>query len=607
LTFFPIRSLAVDPQNPSILYAGTDFDGIWKSTDAGNSWFKSSTGLYQGLIVFDIVIDPQNTDTLYAALGGGVALAIGNIYKSEDGGATWRLQDDGLPRSSETSTYTNAVFTLAIDPDNPLLLYAGTNFEGAYRSTSGGEAWTAITKGLPYLSYPEWFHKVSALAVDPHHSNRVSAIAGGKYHIFDDINGWEQISDDYLGSDAHLYFHPSDASVLYCPNGFRGFSKSADGGVNWENYATGIFDVAFHALSPDKLYGAHGGNANEIGGVYKAVDQGETWSESSNGILAQAVQSVAVDPQSGNHIYAGTGNGHFFRTEDGGETWSRGSYYVWYVDPDNNQLGYDFGAIKDIALDPLDAQKIYMAASGGLFTSTNRGEVFEEIDQVESPNCIAVSAQTSSLVYVGAGLRHGVYKSSDGGTTWVTKTAGMPTFGDAICPILSIAVDPSDPETVWAGMQYSCGIIKSIDGGNHWQVMGLTETNFIDAIAINPLNSDEMLVGGGFGDGNIFKSVDGGVTWQKKMSGIAFVQDIVYDPRDPRWVYAATEGYGVLRSFNGGETWHDFSNGIFYPLLYSLATTEDPSPRLIAGTYGSGLYWVDPSAPVQVHLPVVTR
>ena len=607
LTFYPIRTLTVDPQDPSILYAGTDFDGIWKSTDGGASWFKSSDGLYQGLVVFDILVDPSHTDTLYAALGGGVALTIGNIYKSDDGGATWELKDAGLPRASETSTYTNAVFTLAIDPDDPLSVYAGTHYDGAYRTINGGNVWTAITEGLPFLTNTEWYQKVGALAVDPHHANRLAGLIGGHYYVYDDATGWEQVSDDTLGSDGHLTFHPSDPAVIYCPNSLHGFSKSVDGGLNWERYKAGIFDVVFHAGAPDKLFGAHDGGAEEIGGVYVSPDQGETWSDSSQGIMAQAVESVAFDPQDSDRMYVGTGDGHFFHSSDGGSNWERGLTYLWYVDPEDFSARYNFGAISDIAVDPLRAGDVYMAAFAGFYKSTDHGATFEEIDQVLSGRCVAIAAQAPGPIYVGASLRHGVFKSPDGGSTWEQKTEGLPTFGGNICPILSIAVDDRDPDVVWVGTQYGGGIAKTVDGGDHWQSMGLTETNFVHAIAIHPLDSDVILAGGGFSDGSIFKSTDGGVTWQEKASGIAFVQDIVYDPRNPDWVYAATEGFGVLRSFNGGESWGGFSDGIFYPVSYALDITAGESPLLIAGSYGSGLYGTEPRAPVQVYLPVAIR
>ena len=593
LTFYPIRTLARDPQDPTVLYAGTDYDGLWKSIDGGNSWFASSQGLDTSLIVFDVEIDPQDTNTLYVALAGGVALGIGNIYKSEDGGATWTMKDAGLPRTSETSTHTNGVFTLAIDPDNPEMLYAGTNYAGAFRSTNGGEVWTAISEGLPYQSAPDWFKSVGSLAIDPHHDQRLAAIAGGTFHIWNESTGWDEISGDTLGWRGELYFHPTDPAVLYYPNSLHGFSKSTDGGSNWHHHADNVFDVAFHPRFPDTLYGAHSGSFNEIGGVYTSLDQGETWTETLRGITAQAVQSVALDPQQSERIYVGTGNGHLFRTQDGGSYWERG-YYESY------EPLYNFGPIKDLAVDPLASHKIYLAGGSGFFTSTNYGAVFNEI-------CIAAAASAATVVYVGGGLDRGIYRSRDGGATWDQFTATLPLFGSAVCPILSLAVDPHDPETVWAGMQYSGGIARSTDGGETWHVMGLTETNFVEAIAVNPLDSDEILVGGGFWEGSIYKSTDGGETWQEKISGIAFVQDFVYDPRNPRWIYAATEGYGVLRSIDGGESWHAYSEGIFYPLVYSLDITAADPPLLVAGSFGSGAYHLHPAPPAYVFLPLVSR
>ena len=598
LTFFPIRTLVTDPQDSNVLYAGTDYNGVWKSTDGGDSWSKSSSGLYEGLVIFDIEIDPQDTDTLYAGLGGGVGLVIGNVYKSEDGGATWTLKDAGMPRSSETSTYTNGIFTLAIDPEDPSRLYAGTNFEGAFHSTDGGETWNAINDGLPFRpNSTEYRKSVNALALDPHHDHRLSGIIGGEYYIFEAGN-WQQVSQGTYDVNtsiarAYLYFHPAISTTLYSA-GDR-FSKSTDGGVTWTRYlgwsdSGHVEEIAFHRQTPDTIYAATDILMKYWGGVYKSSDQGESWAEASRGITAVPVQSVAIDPQDDAIIHVGAGSGHVYRTEDGGETWNR------------TYLGSS--GISDMAVHPQDPQTIYLASTR-FYTSTDRGETFQEVDHVEYPECIDIAAD-GSAIYVGASFGRGLYRSTDGGSTWSQITETLPLFGDSTCPILSIAIDPNDPDTVWAGM-YGGGVARSTDGGDTWHVKGLTETNFVEAIAINPLNSDEILAGGGFWEGSIYKSADGGETWQEKISDIAFVQDFVYDPRSPRWVYAATEGYGVLRSFDGGESWHDYSGGIFYPMLYSLdITTADP-PLLIAGSYGSGLYWRHPSAPQQVYLPLVVR
>jgi len=599
LTFYPIRTLVTDPQDPNILYAGTDYNGIWKSTDGGERWSKSSGGLYEGLIVFDVDIDPHSRDTLYASLAGGVGLGIGNVYKSEDGGATWTLKDAGMPRSSDTSTYTNGVFTLVIDPDDTSLLYAGTNFEGAFRSTDGGETWAPINDGLPFRTGTTDYRKsVNALALDPHHGNRLSAIIGRRYYVFEAGN-WQQVSQDSFSVNtgiarAHLTFHPTLSTTLYSA-GDR-FSKSTDGGVNWTKYlgwddSGHVPEIAFHRQTPGTIYAATDILMKCWGGVYKSSDQGESWAEASQGITAVPVQSVAIDPQDDAIIHVGAGSGHVYRTEDGGETWSR--TYLGSI------------GISDIAMNPQDPQTIYLASTR-FYTSTDQGETFQEVDQVEYPECIDIAAD-SSAIYVGASFGRGVYRSTSGGSTWSQITETLPLFGSSVCPILSIAVDPNDRDTVWAGMQYGGGIARSTDGGDTWHVKGLTETNFVEAIAVDPTNSDEILAGGGFWEGSIFKSTDGGETWQEKASGIAFVQDFVYDPRNPRWVYAATEGYGVLRSFDGGESWHDYSSGIFYPVLYSLDISTDDPPLLVAGSYGSGLYWIRPAAPKHVFLPLVVR
>ena len=243
--------------------------------------------------------------------------------------------------------------------------------------------------------------------------------------------------------------------------------------------------------------------------------------------------------------------------------------------------------------------------------STDGGEIFEPIDAVEYPNCIAIPLHASNPIYVGSGfVGYGIYKSTDGGQTWSQKNQGLPLFGGSINPILSLEIDPARPSTVWAGTQYGGGIVKSTDGGEHWQVKGLTEANFVDSIAVNPDNSDEILVGAGYSSGNIYKSTDGGDTWEIKIEEIAFVRDIVYDPRNSDWVYAATEGYGMLRSFDGGDSWQDYNAGIFYPVLYSLDITRQDPPLLIVGSYGSGLYWTQPGSPpplTLLYLPAVQK
>ncbi len=204
-----------------------------------------------------------------------------------------------------------------------------------------------------------------------------------------------------------------------------------------------------------------------------------------------------------------------------------------------------------------------------------------------------------AVIYVGCSNQLGIFKSTDHGDSWVQVNVGLPLFGGGLVPVLSLAVDPGDPQTVWAGTQYGGGIVRSTDGGLNWQVMGLTEDNFVFAVGVSPADGDEILAGGGFWEGALYRSTDGGLSWSTILEDIAFPRDIAYDPLFPDQVYAATEGFGMLRSADGGATWEERSDGIFYPVLYALGVASNR--RLLTGSYGSGLYWLDlPPDPTRI-------
>ncbi len=577
LTFYPIRTLAVNPTIPSRLYAGTDFDGVWISVDGGGSWIKSSTGIDDRFVIFNIVIDPSNTDIVYASGFGGVAQTIGAVYRSTDAGATWTRADTGIEPTG--ATWVNGIQTLALDPDVPTTLYAGTTYEGIFRTTNSGGAWTAINDGVPWLSQPDYRQSIDALAVDHYHGGRPSAVISYlDYFVLDPLDVWQLASHDFLGG-RRMSFHPTQSDTVMMAGG--GFVRSTDGGATWNRSGPGTTDFALDAIERDTIFGAREVGFSEPGGVYRSTDAGASWSWSGDGITARAIRSVAVDADDPNRIYVGTGHGFLYRTTDGGATWSR-AYDANYT------TSYKFGfEVEDVAVWPLDPDRIFLA-TGTLYRSLDGGVSFAALPFADAADVIAMAPD--GTIYVGCGFGDGILKSTDGGDTWVPVSNGLPLFGGDITPILSLALDPTDPQTLWAGTQYGGGIVKSTDGGASWHVTGLTDDNFVYSIAVNPENGDDVLAGGGFWDGALYRSLDGGQTWTTILDEIAFVRDIGYDPLISGHVYAATEGQGVLRSLDGGATWSDFSDGIFYPVLYSLALS--PDRRLVNGSYGSGLYWI---------------
>ena len=608
-----VISLAVDPQNSNTLYAGTDAVGIiWKSQDAGATWTNITNNMQYGTSVYadeayNIVVDPHNSNVVYAGLGGN----DGQIYKTTDGGATWWVKDSGIPRNS--GNFTKQVLALAIDPAQSSVLYAGGREFGVYTTTDGGANWTALNDGLP--SYREVYKHVTALAVDPLNSNRPAGIIDGKYYVFGAGGQWAQVSTDSVNDSyyhAHLHFHPTDPNVIYSAG--NGITKSTDGGVHWTDVdgGYGAFpDMAFHPSAVNTLLAAgENGWGGNTGGVRKSLNGGANWINASVGITAQPIQGVAIDPQNSNNVYAGLsdwGDSGVWRSTDGGATW--GFTVTDY-------------SLSDVAVDPRDSMTIY-AASSYLLVSHDQGLTFQKAMQnYLGVICLAVTPGASNPVYAGGSS--GVYKSTDSGLTWLSKNSNFPknSSGDP-ATVPSLAVDPNNPSIVWAGTERE-GVVKSTNGGGNWQVKGFLDVPDIDAIAVKPGDSNTILLGtgeyrgtSGSNSGEIYKSTDGGQTWQLKYRGKGTVADIKHDPRNPNWVYAGTTyqpsvspytgGQGVLRSLNGGETWSSYGFGLFNQVVFSLAISAEDPPLLLAGTMGSGLYGTQPPRLKPVFLPLVIR
>ena len=200
---------------------------------------------------------------------------------------------------------------------------------------------------------------------------------------------------------------------------------------------------------------------------------------------------------------------------------------------------------------------------------------------------IAIHPEDDNLWYVAVGSG-GVWKTVNAGVTWKPVFDDQPSYS-----IGCVTIDPINPHTVWVGtgeniggrhVGYGDGIYRSRDGGANWENMGLKESHHISKIIVHPDNSDILWVAAQGplwfkgGERGLYKTVDGGKTWKKTLGDDKWVgvTDIVADPRDPNWLYAATwqrhrnvaaymgngPGTAIHRSTDGGETWEKLTKGL---------------------------------------------
>jgi photosystem II stability/assembly factor-like uncharacterized protein len=242
-----------DPSDPNTMYAGlgsvnTCRAGILKSTDGGNNWFRSDSGLAEDLDCHSWalvhLVDPKNVKTLYATAGG---IDIGNrIYKSTDGGAHWsKLPIYGAANCLLQSWFQNGPLTLAIDPQNTNVIYAGTELDTVlYWSTDAGSSWSIRhcfrgAGGSAGGIHSIWVH--------PADSNKIFLGAGGFFRSIDRGISWDAFNDGLGDFNLGVEVIPtSNPDVFYAHSSC--FYRSMNGGTNWEKIKCDSMIAIFEAL-----------------------------------------------------------------------------------------------------------------------------------------------------------------------------------------------------------------------------------------------------------------------------------------------------------------------------------------------------------------------
>jgi photosystem II stability/assembly factor-like uncharacterized protein len=600
-----IGDIAVSETNPNIIYVGTGEhairgvmttygDGIYKSSDGGKTW--KNMGLEKTRHISDVVLHPRNPDIVYVAAQGAAhgASEERGIYKSTDGGKTWR-------KTLFVDVNTGAS-SLSIDSDNPLILYAATwehrrlpwqvrsggKGSNIWKSTDGGETWSIINNGLP-----KEMGKIG-VSVSKANPERLYAIVeaeksvAGLYRSDNAGTSWQLMSNNQLITARSWYYmevfaDPVQEDVVYVLN--SPLTKSVDGGKNFTPVRVGHIDTHDLWINPKN-------NKNMIlgddGGGEITFNGGKTWSSLNNQPTAQFYR-VNVDHQFPYKVYGGQqdnssviissrNNGIGLTEKD----WSTGpgceSAFVAF-DPENPLLLY--GGCYQGLINVLDVttgftKEITQYPANILALQPKKMKYRYNWN---AP--IVVSPHDSKTIYHAGQF---VFKTQDGGNSWnvispdltrndTTKQelGGAPITnegagGENYNTIAYLTESPLEKGVLYAGSD--CGLVHvTRDGGINWRQItppDLPEC-LIHSIEVSPHEKGTAYITATrykFNDfSNMsFKTSDYGVTWTKINSGIRsddFLKVIRADKKVKNLLYGGAER-GFYISTDDGANWKLF-------------------------------------------------
>jgi photosystem II stability/assembly factor-like uncharacterized protein len=583
-----VTAILVDPKDPNRLfiaveghpYGPNEERGVFRSTDGGQSFQKV---LYKDANIgaADLAFDPGNPQTVYAVLwaarvapweirSGESFVAKGSgLYKSTDGGSTWRQITNGLPSSDDGAL---GRIGIAVAPSHPNRVYASVEAKknpGVYRSDDGGESWQLING-----------------------DRRIGGRGPGAMGIAVSPDNPDLI---YIANTTT--WKSSDAGKTF--SGFKG----APGGDDYQRIWISSENPDVIALSSDQ-------------GAVVSVNRGATWSSWYNQPTAQFYH-VTTDNRFPYWVYGAqqeSGSAGTLSRSDYGEL----TFREWHP------VGvFEYG---DIAVDPLDSNIIY----GAKLTRTNQ-ELGEVADIAPEPVRrgeyrydrtlpVVFSRLDPHALYFSANV---VFKSTDAGNSWTVISPDLtrpsydtpanlgvfaaydPEKGKHRGVIYALAPSYKEADTIWAGTDD--GLIQlTRDAGKSWQnvtppqlrpwsKVSIIEASHFDAgtayAAINSFRLDDLRA-------HIYRTRDFGKTWTEITKGIpegGASNTVREDPLRKGLLFAGTEGF-VYVSFDDGDSWQPLQLNLPHTSMRDLTIHGDD---LIVGTHGRSFWILDDITPLR--------
>ena len=544
----PIQALGVSGAR---LFAGAGNSGglggrgVFVSTDQGRSWVSASSGITNPSIQAVVALGTK----LFAATYGS------GLYVSDDQGQTWKSVNatSGLPDDD--------ISDLAVVGTN---LFAAVVGSGVYRSTNQGVSWTAANLGLTSSSVTKFAVSGAMLYVGTGSS--------GVFRSFDQGGEWMQANFGLTNLTVNSL--AATGSNLYAATIGGGVFRSTNQGASWTAVNTGLnfLEVFELAASGSNVFAANCCN----GGAF-STNSGQSWTPVSGSGLPQngPVGSLVF---SGTKLYAGAPNG-IYVSSNFGENWTT-------VNADLKTI------IRALVVNDT---KVIAGTYNGVFISADTGQRWTGLGSLANPFVNVVAANGANL-YAGT-LGSGVFRSTNGGTSWATANVGLPANADVQAIIAS-----ANGTNLFAAA-YGDGVFRSTNQGQSWTAANSGLTNkFVNALAV----SGTALYAGT--NGGVFRSLDQGTSWTAVNNGLTNLSVLALAASGAA-LYAGTDGGGVFISTDGGANWSASNAGLTRLDVRSLFVSNT---TLFAGTLSGGVFrstdggvnWTPVNAMLPQSLPV---
>ncbi len=644
---YAIGCLKIDPNNPSVIWAGTGEnnhqrqlgygDGIYKSEDGGSTW--KNMGLKDSRQIGMIEIDPRNPDVVYVAAEGSIWGPGGDrgLFKTTDSGKTWNK----VLSISENTGVNNVV----MDPRNPDILYAtseqrrrhvytkigGGPESAVYKSVDAGKTWEKIMKGLPSVDIGGM-----GIAISPVNPDIIYIIAeaaddaGGFFRTVNRGVSWEKMSSHTSQGQYYneIYCDPEDVNKVYSVETIS--QVTLDGGKTWTSVGNNQRHVDDHALWIDPDNTKHfyiGGD----GGIYETFDEGKNYIFKTNLPVTQFYRVNADNALPFYNVYGGTQDNNSM----GGPSRNISRTGVvnddWYV----TMGGDGFW----VAIDPVDENIIYTEYQyGNAFRYDKKSEEAVSIKPIppkgektyrwywDAP--LIISPHQRQRIYMGANM---VFRSDNSGDSWevisgdltrnedrnqfkvMGKYWGVDAVGKDVSTslwglIVSLAESKVKKDLIYAGTDDGV-IAVTEDGGKNWtrtiSFPGVPEYTYVSDILPDRFN--ENVVYASFNNmlqddfkPYILKSTDKGKTWTlitNKLPVNGTIHTLEQDPVNPDLLFSGSE-FSFFFSADGGNEWTEFKSGLPTSAVRDI-TIQERETDLVICTFGRGIFILDDYSPIR--------